>query len=62
MNKPNCCCSWGAALAGNNGEFPEFDCIDCPIHKGGLGPHEDRCKRHRREHANRISAAEALYI
>lgn len=37
-----CCCYYGAAVAG---EWPEFECTDCPVHQGGLEP-EFRCRRH----------------
>lgn len=43
-----CCCDWGCARGGDNGEWPEFECKDCPVHCEGLGPIEDRCKRHRK--------------
>lgn len=40
----NCCCRWGAAVAG---EWPEFECIDCPIHKNAFMVADYVCKRHR---------------
>ena len=40
---PQCCCSWGAAI---KGEWPEFECGACPVHKQGLGPVKERCRRH----------------
>lgn len=44
-----CCCNWGAASAAkDSGEWPEFECKDCPVHCEGLGPVEDRCRRHRK--------------
>lgn len=42
MAERNCCCNWGAAI---KGEYPEFGCRDCQIHRGDLGEPE-RCKRH----------------
>lgn len=49
----SCCCNWGAAV---KGEYPEFGCYACPVHKAGLGeqPHE-LCKRHKREVQNEQS-------
>lgn len=41
----NCCCAWGAAVAG---EWPEFDRICCPIHRGRY----KMCKRHAKEDAS----------
>jgi hypothetical protein len=42
----NCCCSYGAAVSG---EWPEFGCFACPIHKAGLAQVDELCKRHTRE-------------
>lgn len=38
-----CCCHYGAAVAG---EFPEFECAECPQH-GGDAAGDYRCKRHK---------------
>lgn len=40
-----CCCNYGAAVSG---EYPEFGCAKCPIHKASLGETEV-CKRHAKE-------------
>jgi hypothetical protein len=38
-----CCCHYGAAVAG---EWPEFECADCPVHQEAFGLVENRCRRH----------------
>lgn len=52
--RAQCCCQWGAAVGARggvpSGEWPEFECADCPVHLEGLGPVTERCRRHRREH------------
>jgi hypothetical protein len=45
-----CCCSWGAAVGGlRGGEWPEFECVDCPVHRNALQTADRRCRRHRRQ-------------
>lgn len=39
----NCCCNYGAAIAG---EWPEFECKDCKLHKNSLNIADSRCKTH----------------
>lgn len=40
----NCCCSWGAAVSG---EEPEFPCADCPKHPLTVMREDGvRCRRH----------------
>lgn len=49
MDRPNCCCSWGAAVGGRGlggPEYPEFGCALCPVHEAALGETE-LCRRHR---------------
>jgi hypothetical protein len=41
-----CCCQMGAAV---KGEWPEFECHRCPVHKGSFSFASELCKRHRRE-------------
>lgn len=41
-----CCCQWGAAISG---EQPEFPCDDCPMHPDAVMRDGHRCKRHTRE-------------
>lgn len=42
-----CCCSYGAAVAG---EVPEFTCRRCPLPLHRDLSHDDElCRRHRRE-------------
>lgn len=41
-----CCCRWGAAVSG---EWPEFECFECPIHGGELSIESELCKRHKYE-------------
>lgn len=50
-----CCCKFGAAVSG---EYPEFGCALCPIHKAGLGETE-RCGRHAREAKEKSDDSEA---
>lgn len=53
LSKPsavNCCCSYGAAVSG---EWPEFECDDCPKHQAAFGFTGYRCTRHRKEADNR---------
>lgn len=40
-----CCCNWGAAV---RGEWPEFECGDCPVHGGAFGV-DHLCRGHRAE-------------
>lgn len=42
----NCCCNYGCAVAG---EWPEFGCFACPIHRGELASLEELCKRHKKQ-------------
>lgn len=43
-----CCCRFGAAVSG---EYPEFGCPDCEVHRGLLHePPDQRCRRHRTAH------------
>jgi hypothetical protein len=53
----SCCCNWGFAISG---EWPEFECRDCPLHLRGLGPVDHRCRRHRREAELAAAAAAQL--
>ncbi|HEU5395328.1 MAG TPA: hypothetical protein VFV36_11095 [Candidatus Methylomirabilis sp.] len=48
-----CCCSYGAAVAG---EWPEFECYRCP-RRGGLLMSDpgDLCRRHRRERRGEVA-------
>lgn len=39
-----CCCNYGAAVSG---EYPEFGCAKCPVHKASLGE-THLCKRHKK--------------
>jgi len=42
----NCCCNYGAAVAG---EWPEFGCYLCEVHRHGMGEQpNEMCKRHRK--------------
>ena len=42
--QPNCCCIWGLGVVG---EWPEFECMDCPVHLGeGLMGDDRLCRRH----------------
>lgn len=46
----NCCCSYGAAVAG---EWPEFECFYCERHQNAFqmaSPEGNCCKAHRRKH------------
>lgn len=47
-SQEQCCCRYGAAVAG---EYPEFPCWRCARHGGsdGLGMPHEMCKRHRKE-------------
>jgi hypothetical protein len=38
-----CCCYYGAAVSG---EWPEFECIDCPVHQNAFGMADRKCRRH----------------
>ena len=46
INPTGCCCAWGCAI---KGEWPEFECYDCPVHKNAFGMADRRCKRHARK-------------
>lgn len=42
-----CCCRWGDAVSG---EWPEWECWDCPLHGNGMDTEpQHRCRRHTRE-------------
>lgn len=42
----SCCCNYGAAVSG---EWPEFECTLCPVHRGeGIAGDPALCRRHRR--------------
>jgi hypothetical protein len=42
----NCCCNYGLGVAG---EWPEFECMQCPVHKGeGLMGDDRLCRRHKK--------------
>lgn len=45
LGPPKCCCHMGAAVSG---EYPEFECEDCSVHRQGFGPTGYRCKRHKK--------------
>lgn len=48
----DCCCVWGAAV---RGEFPEFPCSGCPLHKDSVmvTPEDELyCRRHAAELPN----------
>lgn len=54
-----CCCRWGAGIAG---EWPEFECADCPRHGGPDAQGDIICRRHRRERAAQAAAASDLAV
>lgn len=44
----DCCCKLGMSI---KGEWPEFECFKCPVHKNAfeMAQPNELCRRHKRE-------------